>query len=334
MFLKLVPSYHQFLQTFLAYSLTRSGDVFNSFFGIDVDPTLISMIFSAVVSAVMCSMSSAQVSSISSLLVGCLFATFGGFLIPGLSSMQDPAITLATEGTVGVNAMGLVIPVIISAAIYQGIVPTVAKLLDYDRNRTTAALALGSGVPIIMYLAFCLASLGGGIHTDSLSACPLFGAFAVTSLVASSLAGVNAITQECESILASNGIAKTEEKNEIEDPKNHIASIPSVFLSILPPLIAGILFADGEGFTAALEYAGKYGAPILYGILPVVMIWNQSNTQSEGKNNVLNISSTPQKNLNMSPGCMMGVAVLSLSSFGLLAQGAFSDFGCLLGSAV
>merc|ERR1719469_740100 len=111
--------------------------------------------------------------------------------------------------------MGLVIPIIISAAIYQGIVPTVAKLLDYDRNRTTAALALGSGVPMIMYLAFCLASLGGGIQTDSLSACPLFGAFAVTSLVASSLAGVNALTQECESIL---GIVKTEETNEIEDP--------------------------------------------------------------------------------------------------------------------
>jgi len=320
---------------FLAYSLTRSGDVFNSFFGIDMDPTAISVIFSAAISSMICSLSNAQVSSLSSLLVGCLFTTFGGFLFPGLTSMQDPTLTLATEGTVGVGAIGLVVPILVSAAMYQNIVPSVAKLLDYDRTRVTAALAIGSGLPIIMYLAFCLASLGGGIHADSLSSCPLFGAFAVTSLAVSSLACVNSISEEYESVLSSVGIMKENHFNKVDDQKDRIVSIPSVLLAVLPPLIAGVLFADGGAFTSALKLAGNYGAPILYGIIPAMMIWNKKNVRSEEKiyiNNMSNTMSKRQQTPNMSTGSMMGAAGLSLSSFGLMAHGALTDFDYLLGN--
>mmetsp|Transcript_5319 Transcript_5319/g.10899 ORF Transcript_5319/g.10899 Transcript_5319/m.10899 type:complete len:243 (+) Transcript_5319:621-1349(+) len=233
-----------------------------------------SIIFSAVIFVAVCSFSGAQLSYASSLLVGCLFATFWGFLLPGLASMQDPIVTLSAKGTGGLDMLG-VVPLLVYATMFQNIVPFIAKVLDYDRSRTTAALVLGSGIPVAMYIAFCLASLGGGICADTVSQCALVNAFGVTALVASSLSTVKSISEECESILSCIGFTKLMGCGDFASPKDQVASIPSVLLAVVPPLLAGIFFSDGEGFTAALTFAGKYGGPVLYGILPAVMVWNR-----------------------------------------------------------
>ena len=96
-----------------------------------------------------------------------LFSSFLALLLPSLEHCSGVMDVFFTPGTASApdvlsGALSITIPLILSNLIYQNIVPSVTKLLDFDRKKSTIAIALGSFIPLIMYVAWCYAVLGGG----------------------------------------------------------------------------------------------------------------------------------------------------------------------------
>jgi tyrosine-specific transport protein len=93
-----------------------------------------------------------------------LFASFGALLAPKFMSfdLDSAAALLWKPGTIldhdqWVSSLSCVAPVFLVATMYQNIVPMIAKLLDFDRAKTYFSITVGSFVPLVMYLAWCLA---------------------------------------------------------------------------------------------------------------------------------------------------------------------------------
>jgi hypothetical protein len=49
----------------------------------------------------------------------------------------------------------------------QNIMLSISKLLDFDRVKTTATIAIGSLIPMGMCMMWCYATLGGGLDDTS-----------------------------------------------------------------------------------------------------------------------------------------------------------------------
>ena len=54
--------------------------------------------------------------------------------------------------------VGLAVPLLLPSLIYKKIVPSITKLLGFNRAKTTAAIAIGSLIPMGIYIKGCLDS--------------------------------------------------------------------------------------------------------------------------------------------------------------------------------
>jgi len=300
-------------------NLSSSGGLFND------TPSATAALFALFLTALVSTQSTANLSKIASGAVTLMFLSFGSLLFPGLMNMQNDVVTtLLTEGKNAdwCSAVGSAGPIFVSTLVYQNIIPTVTKLLGFDRFKSRAAITIGSGMPLIMYVAWCFAVLGGGVvsgHDAGISSM-IFEAFAVSSVGGSSIAGVMSLAEEFESLLNSNGANEddgngvTEMTLSVEhDPKEDTMSLPSVLLGVVPPLAAGIMFSKGDDFSAALEIAGSYASPLLYGILPVMLAWQYYK----------------ERGANI-PGGIMGIAAVGISSAVFIGQNLSASLGSII----
>ena len=93
-----------------------------------------------------------------------------------------------TSGDEWLESVLTAAPIFLTALQFQNVVPSLTKILKYDRSKTTAAILLGSFAPLVMYLAWCFAVLGNGIETSEATvAGPLFALFSASTLFGSSL---------------------------------------------------------------------------------------------------------------------------------------------------
>lgn len=231
--------------------------------------------------------SGAALSSIASICCMTLFACFAGLVLPGLAMIHDPLATFAAKGTsefggeIFMHDISNLVPVLLTAMVYQNIVPTIVKRLNYDRELTTKAIIGGSGIPMIMYILFCFTVLGGGALPGAGSGNMLLTGITTASVFGSATACVISISEEIGVFFDSMKNEKECEMIKIPSEENvnvdETASFPSVALSIVAPLVAGIIFAEGDGFVQALSVAGSYGSPLLYGVVPVVLALSQRN---------------------------------------------------------
>jgi hypothetical protein len=108
--------------------------------------------------------------------------------------------------------------------------------------------------------------------------------------------------------------------NDDDLPRKETFSLPSVLLSVLPPLTAGVLLSGGHDFSVALHCSGSYGMPLLYGVIPVALAWTQrtQETAKEGSNDFV-------------PGGFASLGLLGAASTGFLAQGFGADLESILG---
>ena len=87
-------------------------------------------------------------------------------------------------------------PVLLTTRVYQNIVPTITKMLQYDRRNDTAASSFGSIIPMVMYFMFCFTILGSGsieaMGSDSL----YFKGIAISSVIGSSMSCCISIGEE------------------------------------------------------------------------------------------------------------------------------------------
>jgi tyrosine-specific transport protein len=339
----------------LSYCLMRSGQVISEIAGGGLgDASVISVAYTALVAGLVSTVSNQSLCKISSAAVTVFFTAFAGLMVPGLMQMQDPFLTLVAPGTFMdtgsqsslIEASMAAMPIVLTCMVFQNIVPTVTKMLNYDRSAVRTAMAIGSGIPVLMYLSWCFACLGGGIQEGSMGSglsSSLLHAFGMATIVGSSVGGTMSTSNEFQSILS-----RIQEKDDVEskasaaskaatseesDSEDHTPM--SVALAMLPPLAAGLAFSGGDCFTESLSVAGQFGSPVLYGVVPVVLALKQSmdqqgNAASSQEENRSGKSFWPMSKTKSKaeqaagsfqpPGDVIGLASLGACSVGFLGQ--------------
>ena len=170
-------------------------------------------------------------------------------------------------------------------AAYQNIVPSITKLLDFDRTKTFIAL-------------------GGGIDSSTASSAgaAAFAAFSASALFVSCLTAVMSLAKDYESIFSSTV------ENDYDFPLLQF-SIPAVAASVIPPVAVALSFSRGGDVTAALHFNGAIIVPFLYGLLPIVLY--RGVRQLQGQDSAIpSISSVPQVLLGAGTLCALGQEIL------------------------
>lgn len=312
----------------LAFALPRAGQLASTLLpGGGLDPTLSTAGVAAALTALVSTQTNHSLSRVASCAVTVLFASFAALLLPGLASVHDPIGAFFQSGTTCAGDLGCALssaaPVLLSCMIYQNIVPSVTRLLDYDRQKTTFAIAIGSSVPLLMYTAFNLAALGGGLDVSMSTGGPVLTAFAAASLLGSSIGGTMSLSEELENSFFKNEDTPVEENDVDVDATTTTAttaSLPSVLMALAPPLVAGSFLASGGGATAALDVAGGYCSPLLYGLLPIVMAAKQRQDEKSREQDGYKGATE-----NLVPGGMASLGILGAASSGFILQNLVSD---------
>ena len=285
-----------------AFNFAKVGEVGAATFGIS--PDIMSMIWAVGCVGLTATQSFSNLSNITSVFVTGLFVSFAGLLLPGLAHMSDPMSVFMTPGTSidVLSSAGSLAPVVLMSLIYQNIVPTVTKILNYDRTKTTIALTLGSFIPLLMYLAWTFAVLGGGVDTSVGLDGPLMTIFSLSTIAGSSIGCQMSLSEEFDTFLKQPKIIQ--ESDEAAPSNNDDTfSIPAVLASIAVTVIASNFFADD--LTSTLKVAGSFGSPLLYGAIPVAMAYTQRKDQTNNSKNLL-------------PGGMGSLGFLGASATGFL----------------
>jgi hypothetical protein len=289
---------------FLAYGFVHVGSFLaNELPAMGLDPTTIAAGFATLLAGASCT-SNGGLEKISNAAVMVLFLSFAALLLPSLANVHDPVGTFVAPGThpYGFSAaLSAVVPLVISTCIYQNIVPSVTKLLKFDRTKSTIAIALGSFIPIAMYFAWSFAALGGGLD-DSISSGAggaIYAAFTISSLVGSSIGCVMSLAEEYESIIES-----ASKQEDLCLTNKDSFSVPAVLMSVVPPAaVALFVSSGGDGsFNGPLYLSGAVIAPFLYGILPIVL---SQSMQSKQEPEAFSFHNFPQVLLGLSTGAIL-----------------------------
>jgi tyrosine-specific transport protein len=267
-----------------SFDMSRVGIVTNQLTNGFLEASTMSILWGASLATLLTTQTSQRISNIASVCVTLLFATLGTILLPGLAA-TDPiaAWTQSALAAEPMGALGDMAPVVLMALCFQNIVPTITRLQDYDRTKTMTSIVLGSLIPVAMYLAWCVACLGGGIDLGSvgLESGPLLAVFSLATLAGSSIGCGLSCASELDTFLVKEEDDASLTKNE-DDSKDRF-QLPSVLATVGLPLsltLAVTTFGDGD-LTGALKVAGGLGSPLLYGVLPVWMAWNQRQEKAK-----------------------------------------------------
>ena len=288
------------------FGLNRAGEVASSVLSGVLGPTECMLGFAAVLVGMGLTQSGESMSKICSALVVGLFASFLGLLIPGLANVHDPMSTLFSPGTCdcGVSEAA---PIILMSMVYQNIVPTVTKILKYDRVKSVTAIALGSFLPLCLYLAWCFACIGGGVDVNAAGAGgALMTAFSITAIFGSAIGCAMSLTEELESLLPNS------EKGSMSEVAQTTAAVVA---SVAVPAAIAFAYAGSDDFNTALKIAGSYGSPLLYGAVPAAMAWTQRERVKEIPNIV--------------PGGSASLAGMGVASMALVFQELSIDIASL-----
>jgi tyrosine-specific transport protein len=259
----------------LVFGLDRAGNVLSKILDGAIGPLDAMTMFAIGLVTMGLTQSGENMSKICSALVVALFISFFSILIPGLSNVQDPIGTLLLPGTCDCG-ISEAFPIILMSMVYQNIVPTVTKILRYDRVKSIVAIALGSFLPLCLYLAWCFACIGGGIDIQSIGVeGTVMTVFSTTAISGSAIGCMMSLTEEFDSLMHKS--AKSELSSKISSPLPVIAAVAIPFFFTMNS-------AGGENFNSLLQIAGSYGSPILYGLLPAYMAWSQRDRMPELSN--------------------------------------------------
>lgn len=175
------------------------------------------------------------------------------------------------------SQMGLVVPAAILSFGFHNLVPSLRNYLHGDVKALKWAFVIGSAIPLLIYLVWEMLILGlvpldefrnaldhGKMATQALTdavgltwvadVAQIFAFFAIiTSILGVSLSFVDFLS------------------DGLKIKKTATGKIALICLVIVPPSIFGMLHPDI--FLMALSYAGGFGAVILFGILPALMVW-------------------------------------------------------------
>jgi len=321
----LVSGTSVFINTLVvAFDVFKAGEIGSSLLpsALPIDGMFFSVVYSGLLVALVSSQPLNKLSQVASFLVVGLFATFAGLLLPGLANTIDPMSTVSLPPLLPSEEIGdgvlLMTPVLISVLVFQNIVPTITRLLDYNRIKIVTALTFGSSMPLLMYMAWGVSVLGGGIDPSSGSE-PSIGVlmtcFSLITVAGSTLGGSMSLSEEFEIFLDTLPTRGGEIKKKSKDST---FSLPSVAMPIGMALVLAQVFSSN--ITETLKIAGAFGSPILYGFIPVSMALMQKR-QAKLDVNSGSTSATLTRggeNFDIVPGGILGLGALTLASTALI----------------
>lgn len=223
-----------------------------------------------------------QVDTMNNLLFAGVLVSFGVVLASLLPSVHIDALSPSHANWMAVPRA---IPTLLLSCVYHNIVGSVASRLQGDVDRVRRAVLIGSGVPLVMFLAanaIVLAAAG-----DAGSATSSIGSGGVDPLVNLSEKGglpAMAIDAFAGLAVATSALGFIEGLNQLwtdarisllkERPEDVARNaVPSYLMSVIPPIILSGLLPGS--FLAAIDIGGLYGVSVLFGILPAAMTWRQ-----------------------------------------------------------
>lgn len=272
---------------FLAFGISHAGHlVANTLPGFGLEPTMVAAGFASILAIASFTQTNHGLEKIANAAVLVLFSSFASLLLPSLANVSDPMGTLLAPGTNPEGfgpAAAAAIPLLLSSLTYQNIVPSITKLLDFDRTKSSVAIALGSFLPVAVYIAWCFAALGGGLDSSATSGAggAALTAFSASALIGSCVACIMSLAEEYESIISS--AFSSDQYCSVKDK----FSVPAVTLAVAPP--AAVVLATGcSDLTCALHFCGAFVTPFLYGLLPIMLFQTISK-----KDGAIDMASTP-----------------------------------------
>lgn len=206
------------------------------------------------------------------LMIG-LILTYGILVGMGLGSVKFENLEYRNW-----KASLFVIPVMVVSFGYHNLIPSMKTYLQGDRKKLLLTLFFGSLIPLVVYLLWQLIIMGivplqtftEALNNEELATQALvstvgaswlalvadyFAFFSiVTSFLAVALSLVDFLADGCS-------IKKTSGRKVL---LCCLALAPPFFFSLWQPMI----------FLSAITYAGAFGAVVLFGILPVLMVWS------------------------------------------------------------
>jgi tyrosine-specific transport protein len=272
------------LFAFLFYSLmvayaAGSGQLFSDFlkelFSISI-PEWVGSLFFSVSFGIFLYMGTKSVDGINRVLMAGLAVTY--FILVGMGSKHvNPEYLMNTNWTASLIG----IPAMIISFGYHNLIPSLTTYLKHDVKKLRIVILVGSSIPLIIYLMWEWLILGiipvdgeggfrealnqGDMATRALRSAvgsswvvdvaEYFAFFAiVTSFLTVALSFVDFLA------------------DGLKVKKDSRGKIILSFLSLAPPFVLALLFP--KIFLVALNYAGAFGAVILFGILPALMVWS------------------------------------------------------------
>lgn len=310
----------------LTFSLGRGGvigaDVLTQIVPADmmmVDHVALSVVFAGLLAIMASTQSRVQISQISSVFVTALFASVAALIIPGLVNLQDPVATLWAPGTATSTAghgnvmtsMLEVAPIMLTTLIFQNIVPSVTRILNYDRTKSVMALVLGSFLPLLLYVSWSFVVLGGGVDTSTGVMTPLLMTiFSVAAVTGSAIGCTMAVSEELETFFggAQEDVSNARELATSDATTSTDAgfALPAVLVAVAVPLLCSTLCHE---YTDALKLSGGYGIPILYGAIPVLMLSTQRRKTTDL------VDDPPQQELIPGGSASLGLVVTAFGGF-------------------
>lgn len=214
-----------------------------------------------------------QVDLLNRFLMAGLAVSYAGLVLAGVPCCKGENLTHAAWGS-AIFAL----PAMIISFGFHNLVPSLTDYLEGNERHLRIAIIAGSAIPLAIYLLWEGIILGllppgevtqgaidsGAMVTTLLQKAvgnsyivDLMRAFAFFALVTSFLA----VALSFVDFLA----------DGLKVKKTVSGSLFLVSLVLLPPLVFSYIYPDI--FLKALNYAGAFGAVILFGIIPILMVW-------------------------------------------------------------
>lgn len=220
--------------------------------------------------------------------VGIVIISFVGLLLLGVTKV-NPTQFLSQDW----RALSPAVSIMFVAMFYHNIIPVITTQLEGDVKKIRRAIAIGSLIPLLMFLAWNAVILGsvspdmiesvseGSTVFDPLQVLRngqagvwlgvLMSVFSEFAIVTSFIGFVYGLLDFFKDVLE---VSPNDNSQRL--PLYSLVLLPATSLSVLNPSI----------FLAALDYAGTFSISVLGGIIPALMAWKQRYSQLQDSNHV------------------------------------------------
>lgn len=172
--------------------------------------------------------------------------------------------------------------IVLTAFGYHVVIPSLASYLHDDIKRLELAIWVGSGIPLIGYCIWQVATLGivplsGALSIETAYSQGMSGAEVLAEISNSSwVTGVGTLFAFFAIITSFLGVSMSLMDFLADGLKNKaISRMRGLIFGIafLPPLYFAMSYK--RAFLSALEYAGAYGVVVLLALIPALMTWRK-----------------------------------------------------------